>query len=131
MNFYQNSQMTKDNTESKLNEELHQLQAAFNKLCDDGAFRPVFISPGIVTSVKQINPPYKIGNAEARTAISYQKSDSFTGPGESGEFFVFEDIRMVLSALGTMIAATDNRTSSFYFAGKMFKEKGIKYFPEL
>ena len=115
----------------QLDEGLNRWEAAFNELCSDGIFRPVFICPRFVTGIKQLDPPHKIGDCTANTSISYHECGSFAGAGKSGEIFVFETIATVLSALGTMIAASDNYNSNFYFAGKYFEERGIKYCPEL
>jgi len=111
----------------QLNEGLNRWEVAFNELCDDGVFRPVFICPRFVTGVKRLDPPHKIGGQTASTSISYKECDTFVDAGKSGEVFVFEPIAIVLSALGTMITASDNHNSNFYFAGKYFEERGIKY----
>ena len=111
--------MTKNNTElEQMNEGLNRWRAVFNELCTDGVFRPAFICPRHVTSIKQLDPPHKIGDLMANTSICYKEGDSFAEVGKSGEVFVFESIISVLSALGTMVAASDNYTSNFYFASK-------------
>ena len=115
----------------QLDEGLNKWQAAFNELCADGIFRPVFVCPRYVDGVKRLDPPHKIRDYTANTSISYKECDTFAGTGKSGEVFVFESVAIVLSALGTMIAASDNYNSNFYFAGKYFKECGIRYCPEL
>jgi hypothetical protein len=130
MNFYQNSQMTKDNTDSKLNDYLCARIAVFNQLCDDGIFRPIFIYPGEITSVKQLDPPHKIGDATANTCISYRKGCQFNGQGESGELFVHEHIWTVLSTAGAILAVNDYCYSILHSTRKLFEKNGVKYSPE-
>jgi hypothetical protein len=123
------SNMSDKSKIQQLDEELHQWNVVFNELCVDGIYRPVYISPRSVTNVKRLDPPHKIGDYTANTLISYKEPDSFDGTGKSGEFFVFETIELVLSALGTTIAASDHYCTNFFLAGKEFESRGIKYFP--
>ena len=114
-----------------MNEQPTRWEAVFNELCTDGFFRPVFICPRYVTNVKRLDPPHKVGDYTANTFISYKECGTFAGAGKSGEVFVYEQVGEVISALGTMIASSDNYNSNFYFAGKYFEERGIKYCSEL
>ena len=88
---------------TKLDAGLNRWETAFNELCDDGVFRPVFVCPRFVTGVKRLDPPYKAGTYTANTSVTYKECDSLAGVGKSGEIFVFESVALVLSALGTMI----------------------------
>jgi len=99
----------------------------FNALHPDGVFRPIWICPGIVTSVRKLNPTYKIDKAEAHTAIQYKEGDSFAGFGKSYEVFVYEDIAEVLGSLGTAVNANMWYGMHFMHAGQHFESQGIKY----
>ena len=95
----------------------------FNELCDDGIIRPVAILPGQVTSIKSMEstiPGSKYGyNAEfiGATAIVH----------EGCEILLYEPIRLVISALGSVLLASENWTAHVFYASAMFEQKGINF----
>ena len=104
---------------------------AFNKLCSDGIFRPVHIAPMCVTSVARLTSPLQAGDSSAHTVIHVKEPDTFAGQGAACALPVYEEFQEVLAALGTAIAAQMISTSNFFYAGKEFEEKGIKYLAEV
>jgi len=99
----------------------------FNVLHPDGVFRPMRICQGDVKSVQKLDPPYKIDNAEAHTAIKCKECDTFAGFGKAYEIYVYEEIYDVLGALGSRASASMWKSMHCFYAGGHFASQGIKY----
>ena len=84
-----------------------------------------------VTSVARLTSPFQEGDSSAHTVIHVKEPDTFAGYGAEYDLPVYEEFPEVLAALGTAIAAQIMATSNFFFAGKEFDEKGIKYLAEV
>jgi hypothetical protein len=110
---------------------LKQWECVFNELCTDGVLRSVVICPRCVMRIERCDPPHKIGDGTASSAIIYRapQKDYFdiNEVRTEREIFLFESFEIITSALGTSIAACDIRTDSLYHAKKIFAEHNIKY----
>ena len=102
----------------------------FNEFCADGVFRPVWICPSLVTSIKElvgVPDPNKIGTAYASTLITWKEPDTFLGFGKTHDIPVYEPFSIVLAALGTSMAAISLYSYNFYYAGRDFEKRGFSY----
>jgi hypothetical protein len=106
---------------------VNRFAVTFNELCDDGIFRPIFLDPGDIISVKRLITPHQIGAGIAHTSICHREYLSTWEEGKTEETFVFEQIDDVLLALGSMRAVKDHNRTNYYCAEQMLAEHGFKY----
>ena len=94
----------------------------FNERCSDGIFRPVWICSRDITNIKRLIPRYPVvEHREAATSIMY----------DGREVLLFEEFETVISSLGTSLVGCDFYSAGLFYAGRMFKKRGLRYLSEV